>query len=71
MSPGEGVRNFYRRQGADQERARIIDILNEYANSGHLEECHQDRDEPNPDDCVCFNHKEAQTLIAFIKGENK
>lgn len=30
MTPGEGIRNYYRNQGAELERERIIKLLKEY-----------------------------------------
>lgn len=59
MSPGEETREFYRQQGRQQERDRIIKLLE--ANS----------EEP----CCCytgtFGDHEGRDLIALIKGEQK
>ena len=59
----EATRNFYRKQGADRERERIIKLLEGYADA----EC----DEYCDYRCECFGKYEAQAFIALIKGENK
>lgn len=55
VDKAESVRNFYRRQGAVQERERIIKLLEESA-------CCQDD---------CSFHEELKNMIALIKEENK
>ena len=55
-TPGEDVREFYREQGRQEERERIIKLL-----EGKQLGC----------PCGCHNWMEPWALIALIKGENK
>ena len=65
MTPGEQTRDFYRKQGAEAERERIIKLLEEHM--------------PNSSDhdfvgCECeypTNNWYNNHLVALIKGENK
>lgn len=62
----EATRNFYRKQGADRERERIIKLLEKHqmngkTSSGFLGGC----------DCGDFIDDYREHLIALIKGENK
>ena len=51
----ETVREFYRRQGEERERERIIEILEE--------------DSLGIQGCGCCSNNSIQDLIALIKGE--
>lgn len=63
VSQAEAVRNFYRKQGAEQEQERIIKLLEEqYDNKDENGKCIYERH--MPECCNC-------DLIARIKGENK
>jgi hypothetical protein len=53
----------WRRNGAEQERERIIKLLEGYANAKCDEYCSVR--------CDCFAKYEAEHFIALIKGENK
>jgi hypothetical protein len=58
MSPGEDVRDYYRKQGIMSERERIIKILL----------TNQCEDENHPGECRTFISNVYQ-YIALIKGE--
>ena len=56
IDKAESVRNFYRRQGAVQERERIIKLLEKWGEDN--------------DRCYCCNNDvAADDLTALIKGE--
>lgn len=61
MSPGERVRNYYRKQGAEAEQERIIKVLDTAKGSGIACVC---------DTCTGVNYYIDQ-LIDLIKGEVK
>jgi hypothetical protein len=64
---GESVRDFYRRQGADAERKRIIELLKPFAE--HEDDCWCGEElDCYPDDCSAGVY---QQVIERIKGENK
>lgn len=56
LAPGEHVREFYRNQGAERERQRIINLLQERSKCGSEHDY----------DGFCFCEE-----VALIKGDNK
>lgn len=66
---GERVRNFYRKQGADAERERIIALLQQALDS-HTKvlQLRPDRSDSDHRHTICRTY---QSAIALIKGENK